>query len=551
MVCINTKRELEENTVVKIESPYETLKKWSNVSSQTKITFITGIISGMLFHMYMLLNKIPNHDDLGSLFSSPSMNTYATYGRWFLPFLQKIGGAASIPWVSGVITILCISLSACIINKMFSIKNHIHCGLIVTFLIGFPTIASTFGYMYTVDSYLIAFLLSIIGTYMIAFFKNKYIGTAIGILLIILSCAVYQLYFFTSISVLFILIFLDVLDNKNHIDIIKRSIHYVSTLLVSYVGYIISTKLVLGILNLDMMVYKGRESFGLGSLLEDPSIILMPYKMFVYYFVCYDYRTEFSSWMPYIHIGCLLMGLIIISVLVKANKVYQNKINILLLVILVAVFPFVIQMIYITTADLGEINYHMAYNLVFVMIFFVVLLERLTEVDFKGLYITTAKNVVTWLALISCMFTIHNQYIFTNTAYLSAGIAYEQAYSYYTNLMGRIEEIPGYNKECSIALVGNSLGESGFKKNNLPYDSVTYKGNVPALSGLPNSGVLLTTYARRNFMKYYLGVTAEILTNDEGLDYLNNERVQDMPVYPAEGSIQIIDEIIVVKLVEQ
>lgn len=51
-----------------------------------------------------------------------------------------------------------------------------------------------------------------------------------------------------------------------------------------------------------------------------------------------------------------------------------------------------------------------------------------------------------------------------------------------------------------------------------------------------------------DFCKTFLGFKLEIVPNEERIKMYENDEVQDMPVYPDEGSIRKIGEQIVIKL---
>lgn len=44
------------------------------VPKYTRLTFISACVIGMVTHLFMFANKLPNHDDIGHLFS----DTYGT-----------------------------------------------------------------------------------------------------------------------------------------------------------------------------------------------------------------------------------------------------------------------------------------------------------------------------------------------------------------------------------------------------------------------------------------------------------------------------------------
>ena len=54
---------------------------FSKIPSHLRTTFLTALGVGFFTHLYMLTNKLPNHDDISVLYGSGT--TYAS-GRWLL-----------------------------------------------------------------------------------------------------------------------------------------------------------------------------------------------------------------------------------------------------------------------------------------------------------------------------------------------------------------------------------------------------------------------------------------------------------------------------------
>ena len=84
------------------------------ISSNTKICFTSGIITGCLTHFYMLSNKLLNWDDANNLASFGSGDYL---GRWLLKYIHPLGGIYSIPAVHGFLLILMLSISAAVIAE--------------------------------------------------------------------------------------------------------------------------------------------------------------------------------------------------------------------------------------------------------------------------------------------------------------------------------------------------------------------------------------------------------------------------------------------------
>ena len=82
--------------------------------------FVSGMVTGLVTHFYMLANKLTNWDDINNL-NRPGSGDYL--GRWFLKYIHKLGSIYSIPAVHGFLLILLLSLSACLILEILQIRS--------------------------------------------------------------------------------------------------------------------------------------------------------------------------------------------------------------------------------------------------------------------------------------------------------------------------------------------------------------------------------------------------------------------------------------------
>lgn len=75
------------------------------MTNADKVTFIAAVAVGLISHMYMMTNKLPNYDDIKGM-----MDDYGSgfqSGRWALSllgvFVKWTIGNYSVPWLNGMI----------------------------------------------------------------------------------------------------------------------------------------------------------------------------------------------------------------------------------------------------------------------------------------------------------------------------------------------------------------------------------------------------------------------------------------------------------------
>ena len=85
-----------------------------------RVPAIAGMVFGMLAYLFFFTNKLVNHDEVQCLFDKGA--TFSS-GRWGLRILEFIFPNYSMPWLYGIITIVLITLSVCLMVSIFSIRT--------------------------------------------------------------------------------------------------------------------------------------------------------------------------------------------------------------------------------------------------------------------------------------------------------------------------------------------------------------------------------------------------------------------------------------------
>ena len=91
----------------KLPAPDQALGRlWAKTPGYIRLTCAAALVLGLAAHLFMFTNKLPNHDDVGHLFSA----TYGTAsGRWLLPLILRLDGNYSMPWLIGLLALLCLA----------------------------------------------------------------------------------------------------------------------------------------------------------------------------------------------------------------------------------------------------------------------------------------------------------------------------------------------------------------------------------------------------------------------------------------------------------
>ena len=203
------------------------------IKRHTKICFLTGLIAGWLTHFYMLTHKLVNWDDANNI-SAYGSGDYL--GRWFLKYIHPLGGVHSIPAVHGVLFLLLIAVSACLILEITGIKSTTGAVLVPLVLVTFPSMASTMTFMFMAHTSGMGILMVSLAVYLMR--KYRYGAVFCGVLLIC-TLGTYQSYISFAITLMLMGMINDLIHNEKEFrEVLKEGILCVVVLGVSVAFYI-------------------------------------------------------------------------------------------------------------------------------------------------------------------------------------------------------------------------------------------------------------------------------------------------------------------------
>ena len=89
---------------------------------ENRVPFLAALLTGLAAHMFMFTNKLVNHDEIEALFYKGAT---VTSGRWGLELSKLLLPNRSMPWIYGLLTLLLISVSICIMLRILEIRSRL------------------------------------------------------------------------------------------------------------------------------------------------------------------------------------------------------------------------------------------------------------------------------------------------------------------------------------------------------------------------------------------------------------------------------------------
>lgn len=511
------------------------------IPGHTKICFCSGMLIGWLTHFYMLTNKFLNWDDANN------MDTYGSgdyLGRWFLKVIHPLGGKYSIPAVHGFLFLVCIAISACLILEIVQIKSTTGAILVSAVLMTFPSVVSTMTFMFMAHTSGIGILMVTLAVYLLRKYKHGWLPCAV---LLICALGTYQSYISFAITLMLMGMISDIFHGKKFGEILKSGMICVLILGASVLIYMQLSHIIYP--NLDNETYGGVGNMGKIAISEMPILIGRCYKRFLEYFLWKPFAFVSSTAQAANIITCVL-AVILFIYLVVTRKLYQDKLTLLMLIVICGFVPLAAAFIYFMAP---EVSYSMLMLYAYALIYIIVL--ALLEYCMEDWHVRPVpvgrKNAARYGIVIVTVLTVgissYTDYLLTNRAYLRTNFATERVQQYFNRVIAKVESTEGFVEGDSIAI----LGEFHYRDNpsSVEIDALESE-DLRELDGVALENGLLTSGVRDNFIKMFVGYEMASLHPRDKQEIMETPEYQNMTIYPADGCVQKIGDIWVVKMCE-
>ncbi len=514
-----------------MKSPSEILAYLKqNIKREWKIAFATVLVLGLCVHMPMMMRDIPNHDGLDSMHFDQNM---ITSGRWFLSVACGFSSYYTLPWLIGLLSVLYLGLAAVALVEFLDLKSV---GAIVTvsgLLVSFPTLASTFAYVFTMDGYMLAVFLAILSVLLTKKYPKGFIG---GGICLAFSMGIYQSYLAFAVLLSIYGILMIAMDQGAAKEKLGRSLKYLYMGVLGAGGYYVILQVLLKIQGKELASYQGIN--GMGTV-EGAGIVGTVKKMYSDFFAfTLDGNVLMNNAFSIgavIVLAVFVAGVLVACVLKK--KWWKSPWLYIMLGLLAVGLPVATNMILFISPD---VTYHalMRYQWVLYPILFVAFVERVLREWFDK------KNAkVAWsncLVVLAAGVLVWNYVVTDNIAYSNLQKKYEKTYAYCIRLLDRIEQTEGYYQGMPIAMVG-VVGDEAYPVTDITQDVTSN------LIGMNGDYLLYTGQNYKLFMEHYLGASLNILPPEAMEKMYYDERYVRMNSFPASDSIRIMDGIMYIK----
>ncbi len=476
------------------------------------------IIIIIIFATYAMAftSVVYNNDGVNYLpFKGERTSNGIINGRFSLIPLQAILYADhTLYTLNLVIGIIALLMAGKYILKIFNINKEYQKILIYTTILTYPIITFFLGYVSHFSMYWISMAAIIIGLYNIL--KNDNKGNIIGVVLIIFSLSLYQVFISILLS-LFILYYL-IENSENEINFIEMSKKFSWILLAIIIYYFIqeSLSIINGIENNRFNLFQ--------TIINLPINILATYKFFILFLFGQLKYFNFHRGSEIINIVGLITYIYVF--LIQGKNKFKSFI--LLLLFIPAMYT-----IYIIISSTPIKYYYINFGVLVFFIGFIIISDKIINKKILSIIIV----------LLSIM--VYNNIVFFNASTVQEVNITKNTERFISKVTFDLAAMDGYTKDSKVYFKGTINKNDNFDFNREGIFTIPKANRIlpVALSGFKNQS------DRINSLMRYYGMKLNYISDYETI-LINEQKFSDAPSFPKPGYIYKDDGVFIVKIGE-
>lgn len=494
------------------------------ISRLEKIAFFTTLGIGLAMFFYAMTHHVLSAD--GMYYGSGSHisgDWELSLGRWGLQVVDLIrGGIINAP-LTLAIGVFILSITSIFLVRILNLKKPFSVVLVSALIVLAPQFAESATFPYCFDAYCLAMLLSVLAVYFLL--KRKKLSYLFAIICIVLCCSLYQSYICMAAGLYIITIIARLLNKEKPRTVIIDAIKHVLIIAIGIISYYVITKFILHLASVSFASYRGANSSVRDIITSSGQGILNAFGDFFDFFFTDKIYESNSYWhRQLLNILIFSICFIELGLIIHKNKIWKKLPIIIIILCLLPIGACAID----TIVPKNNINLLMGIGLITPYILCVLLTDQLAISLQKNYFILpmTPFFVLLWTFVLGNMSSfmtredVHNNY-----AYVTQ------------NILSRAESLPGYNNSYAFCFNDIIRYESPFKNRANSYITAGPE-TWDSFNGMRN----IDRFVYRNF-----GKRINVCTRNKYEQVISTEEYKNMPTYPAEGSIKIIDNTVMVK----
>ena len=529
-------------------------KIWMKISRQEKVAFFFAFFIGLLAHITILTNRFFNHDSILYTLVDPSSTFFLQQGKWLSLVAQRLmQGDITTSSIIIPVSLMCLGLTAALTVSILKIKSSLWAAATGGALVLFPSVMCANVY----DASAIFFSALLLASFSVFVTTRWKYGFLAGVVLLTLSFGVYSVFSGYAAGLFVLSLLFDLINNRYSVKkALLKGLKYVAVLAISAVLYYAILKLLLRVQNVSLMNYRGIDQIGKFSIASFGESVYEAYRK-VYYFFFYGiflYRGHFEIEPIFRALNLLSIG----SAAVFCGwQIYQQRNamrvgRIILIAALTVLFPLAIHAIAVLSQN-AYTHWIMCYPFVLT---YVAMFASVDGAEDNFVSTSASKLAGKWrfvlfrigtvLVLLITVLLFRHWFFTTNQGYEYIRYENENAIAKGTLLTNDIQQAEDYNTSVPIAFVGSETPDYFLYQTN---DFLAIHGE-DGIGYTGFNGAIVDNERLKMLIRNWIGVPLNYVDDTTLAELMNDPLVQAMPVYPAHGSIAMINGVLAVKLSE-
>ncbi|MDR0221014.1 MAG: glucosyltransferase domain-containing protein [Lachnospiraceae bacterium] len=509
---------------------------WQGKPPAAKTAFLAALLAGYVSHLFVYTGRYFGMDDMGRI--QDEIGPVGT-GRWFNGWIISVLTQYYVlPMVSGILVSFFLAVAALYICTVLGINKKSNAVLAGILLSTFPSIANTNIYLtYTID-YHFAVLLAVLAVYITLKYKFGYLA---GAVLAMLTLAIYQSKLNIAIALCLFYLSLQLLKGVSLKRIGGCAVRLALLIGLGGIFYAISLPISMRVFNTAFNDYKGMSPGSIQErLLSVTTIGRAIAHMYMSYFDGF-FSNMFLNvfYIKHTYLVVFLLTALFVVLIVIKQELYKQWGRLLLLAAAFALVPFGSN--FASLFDSGGVYGVMTYSYVLLLVFAIAVSEQCDNVY------PLAKS----LFMLALVLIIVNYVSGNNIYYLRAHYQNQRTFSLTVRVLDRIEPLLPLASENKVTVFGALPNEYlpggtrfGASAENLREGSALFKGVF--LNYDMESGPFALHQFGGNISNNH-GIRLSMLAEGEERERLRQKVLDtDMPVWPAEGAVAVLDGVVVV-----
>ncbi len=514
--------------------------------TRNQTSAVCGGVFLLLACLYRWTNLMFNHDSL--MIARKDFEWQISLGRFLNVVYLSLRREVTPPLIVGLFGGFFLIVAVILCVHTLDIKRRSLVALCAGLLVTFEAIAyvnATFALSFEVD--MLALLYASLAAWLLTRARSR-LRFPLAVLFIVCSLAHFQAYVEVAIALVMLALYRDLLEGKKPSDVFRTGIGALLTFLVAVACYYVALRGVWSVTGVEARPsYNSPLNVGKITASSLPVLLVKTWLFFFKYLATpFTLNSRLSG---LIHL--LLGAYILAQTAVLIRKRRLGKKTVALLSLLIVLFPLGCNCVYLLANGLKHSL--MTYSFVFFDVWALTLCDVACEkkVSEPELAVSDASvaSVKTWLKSyavpVLCATLILNRILFANALYLKTDLKNMATLSFMTRMVDRMEQTPGYKIGETPVLILGHVSQN-------PY------ARPPKIFGMLNDDFLKTqnlsvTYPEtfENYFAYILNYPVQLVPREEMTKYLEKldpEAIQNMPVFPEQGGVALIDGVVVVRL---